>query len=39
MVCTSELESAKRLGLTGEERISHYNDWMRKAGLEYLCVE
>lgn len=34
-----EQAARERKGLTGKEAIRHYNEWMRKAGLEYLVIE
>lgn len=34
-----EQAARERKGLTGKEAIQHYNEWMRKAGLDYLVIE
>lgn len=38
-VAAAELADRLRLGLTGEDAVRHYNDWMKKHGLGHLCVE
>lgn len=37
-VCAAELVDRLRLGLTGEDAIKHYNDWMMLHGLPHLVV-
>lgn len=38
-VCAAEMADRLRLGLTGEEAIKHYNDWMLLHGLGHLVVD
>ena len=38
-VYRAELEERKRLGLTGEAAVNHYNDYMDKFGMSYLKVQ
>ena len=38
-VAAAELADRLRLGLTGDDAIRHYNDWMMLHGLGHLCVE
>ena len=33
------LEERQRLGLHGEAAIKHYNEWMKKYGMEHLMVK
>lgn len=35
-VYEAELADRKKLGLTGDAAIAHYNDWMERNGMEYL---
>lgn len=37
---TAKLELQDRLKkhLTGQDAIDHYNNWMKRAGLDHLCV-
>ena len=35
----AELEERQRLGLHGEAAIKHYNEWMKKYGMEHLMVK
>lgn len=34
-----ELEDRKRLGLTGQAAIDHYNKWMANRHMEHLIVK
>lgn len=34
-----ELEERLRLGLTGNEAIEHYNEWMLQNGLNHLVIK
>lgn len=34
-----ELEERIKLNLTGQEAITHYNAYMRRAGYAHLCVD
>lgn len=36
---SAELEERQRLGLHGDAAIRHYNDWMKRHGMEHLMVE
>lgn len=38
-VYRAELEERQRLGLHGEAAIKHYNEWMKKHGMEHLMVK
>lgn len=38
-VYRAEFNHRMSLGLTGDEAISHYNDWMVRCGLSHLCVK
>lgn len=38
-VCAAELADRLRKGLTGEEAVKHFNDWMTLHGMSYLTVE
>lgn len=38
-VARAELEERQRLGLHGDAAIRHYNDWMKRHGMEHLMVE
>lgn len=38
-VSAAEMADRQRLGLTGEEAIRHYNDWMMLHGLGHLVVD
>ena len=38
-VYRAELEERQRLGLHGEAAIRHYNEWMKKYGMEHLMVK
>lgn len=38
-VYQAELEERQRLGLHGEAAIKHYNEWMKKYGMEHLMVK
>ena len=38
-VARAELEERQRLGLHGDAAISHYNEWMKRHGMEHLMVE
>lgn len=38
-VYAAELADRKRLGLTGDAAIKHYNDWMKANGMEHLVVK
>lgn len=38
-VCAAEMADRQRRGLTGEEAIRHYNDWMMLHGLRHLVVD
>lgn len=38
-VCAAELADRLRKGLTGDEAVKHYNDWMTLHGLSYLTVD
>lgn len=38
MVYSEELSERQRLGLTGDEAIKHYNDWMEREGMPDLKV-
>lgn len=35
----AELRDRTRRGLTGDDAIKHYNDWMRRYGFDYLAVD
>ena len=38
-VYRAELEERQRLGLHGSAAIRHYNEWMKKYGMEHLMVK
>lgn len=38
-VYRAELEERRRLGLHGDAAIRHYNEWMKKYGMEHLMVK
>lgn len=38
-VAAAELADRLRLGLTGEDAVRHYNDWMMLHGLSHLVVD
>lgn len=38
-VCQAELEDRQRLGLHGDAAIKHYNEWMKRNGMDYLMVK
>ena len=38
-VYRAELEERQRLGLHGEAAIKHYNEWMKKYGMEHFMVK
>lgn len=38
-VYRAELNHRLSLGLTGDDAIKHYNDWMIGCGLPHLCVK
>ena len=38
-VYRAELEERQRLGLHGDAAIKHYNEWMKKYGMEHLMVK
>lgn len=33
-----ELQDRLNNHLTGQDAIDHYNSWMKRAGLDHLCV-
>lgn len=33
-----ELKDRQKLGLTGDDAIKHYNEWMKKFKMDYLMV-
>jgi hypothetical protein len=37
-VYKAELEDRQAKGLTGDDAIKHYNEWMIKAGMKHLTV-
>ena len=37
-VWSEELTDRKRLGLTGDAAVKHYNDWMALHGMSHLKV-
>ena len=37
-VFAAEREERERLGLTGDAAIEHYNEWMKRHGMERLMV-
>ena len=37
-VFAAEQEERERLGLTGDAAIEHYNEWMKRHGMERLMV-
>lgn len=39
IVFQAELKEREKLGLTGNDAIKHYNDWMKKCNMEYLIVK
>lgn len=38
-VARAELEERQRLGLHGDAATRHYNQWMKKYGMEHLMVD
>ena len=38
-VARQELADRQRRGLTGDAAIAHYNEWMKRYGMEYLIVK
>lgn len=38
-VYQAELEERQRLGLHGDAAIKHYNEWMKRNGMDYLMVK
>lgn len=38
-VAAAELADRLRLGLTGDDAVRHYNDWMMLHGLPHLVVD
>lgn len=38
-IMAAELTDRLRLGLTGDEAVKHFNDWMMLHGLGHLVVE
>lgn len=38
-ICQAELVDRLRLGLSGEDAIRHYNDWMMLHDLPHLVIE
>lgn len=38
-IMQAELADRKAKNLKGEAAITHYNEWMSKAGLKHLCVQ
>ena len=38
-VARQELADRQRRGLTGDEAIAHYNEWMQRFGMDYLMVK
>lgn len=38
-IMSAELADRLRLGLTGDEAVKHFNDWMMLHGLGYLVVD
>ena len=37
-VFAAEREERERLGLTGDAAVEHYNEWMKRHGMERLMV-
>lgn len=37
-VCAAELEERQRLGLTGDDAIRHYNEWMDRNNMSHLKI-
>ena len=37
-VFAAEQEERERLGLTGDAAVVHYNEWMKRHGMEHLMV-
>ena len=37
-VFAAEQRERERLGLTGDAAIEHYNEWMKRYGMEHLMV-
>ena len=35
----AELLDRKKLGLTGDAAVAHYNEWMERHGMEHLKVK
>ena len=38
-VYQKELEERLRMGLHGDAAIKHYNEWMKRNGMEHLMVK
>lgn len=38
-VYQAELEERLRMGLHGDAAIKHYNEWMKRNGMEYLMIK
>ena len=38
-VARQELADRQRKGLTGDAAIAHYNEWMKRYGMEHLMVK
>ena len=38
-VWRAELEERQRMGLQGDAAIKHYNEWMKRYGMEHLMVK
>ena len=38
-ITRAELVDRLAKGLKGEAAITHYNEWMEKAGMNHLCVQ
>lgn len=38
-ITQAELVDRIAKGLKGEAAITHYNEWMEKAGMKHLCVQ
>lgn len=39
IVYRAELNDRLNKGLTGDQAIEHYNEWMVKFNMDYLCVK
>lgn len=39
IVYRAELNDRLAKGLTGDEAIKHYNEWMLQFNMDYLCVK